>query len=155
MIKKAQAAMEFLMTYGWAVLVVVAAIAAMSYFGVLSTNKFLPFSCNFPAGTACIDKPVIDAENDRINLALKNNLGYDINMTGFVNITQGCSSPEIISINNMAPPVIVNNDENIIVSVLCPGLEKGRSKTEIRLKYRNYNTALDHVVVGHITGVAS
>ncbi len=29
---------EFLMTYGWAILVVVAAIAALAYFGVLNPN---------------------------------------------------------------------------------------------------------------------
>jgi len=40
--KKSQAAMEFLMTYGWAILVVLVAIAALAYFGVLSPEKFLP-----------------------------------------------------------------------------------------------------------------
>ena len=40
--KKGQAAMEFLMTYGWAILVVLAAIAALAYFGVLSPARFLP-----------------------------------------------------------------------------------------------------------------
>lgn len=34
--RKGQAAMEFLMTYGWAILVVLAAIGALAYFGVLS-----------------------------------------------------------------------------------------------------------------------
>lgn len=33
--KKAQAAMEFLMTYGWAILVVLVAIGALAYFGVI------------------------------------------------------------------------------------------------------------------------
>ena len=33
--KKAQAAMEFLMTYGWAILVVLVTIGALAYFGVL------------------------------------------------------------------------------------------------------------------------
>ena len=33
--KKSQAAMEFLMTYGWAILVVLVAIGALAYFGVL------------------------------------------------------------------------------------------------------------------------
>ena len=46
--KKSQAAMEFLMTYGWAILVVLAAIAALAYFGVLNPElsphiKFSPF----------------------------------------------------------------------------------------------------------------
>ena len=30
--KKSQVAMEFLMTYGWAILVVLAAVAALAYF---------------------------------------------------------------------------------------------------------------------------
>ena len=43
--KKAQAALEFLMTYGWAILVVLAAIGALAYFGVLSPSNFLPSKC--------------------------------------------------------------------------------------------------------------
>jgi hypothetical protein len=37
-------AMEFLMTYGWAILVVIAAIAALAYFGVIppKDNSLLP-----------------------------------------------------------------------------------------------------------------
>ena len=33
--KRAQAAMEFLMTYGWALLVILLVIAALSLFGLL------------------------------------------------------------------------------------------------------------------------
>ena len=48
--KRAQAAMEFLMTYGWAILVVLAAIGALAYFGVLSPDRFLPEKCTLPSG---------------------------------------------------------------------------------------------------------
>lgn len=40
--KKGQAAMEFLMNYGWAILVVLICFAALFYFGILSTEKFEP-----------------------------------------------------------------------------------------------------------------
>ncbi|MDP6139346.1 MAG: hypothetical protein QGI89_04610 [Candidatus Woesearchaeota archaeon] len=53
--KKSQAAMEFLMTYGWAILVVLVAIGALAYFGVMSPDKFLPAKCTLPAGVACVD----------------------------------------------------------------------------------------------------
>ena len=36
MAKRGQAAMEFLMTYGWAILAAIIAIAALAYFGVFS-----------------------------------------------------------------------------------------------------------------------
>ncbi len=49
--KKAQAAMEFLMTYGWAILIVLIALAALFFLGVFNprtTNTCLvsaPFTC--------------------------------------------------------------------------------------------------------------
>lgn len=38
--KRGQAAMEWLETYGWAILVVLAAIGALAYFGVLTPKGF-------------------------------------------------------------------------------------------------------------------
>ncbi len=54
--KKGQAAMEFLMTYGWAILVVLGAIAALAYFGVLSPQQFIPEKCTLPPGFGCLDQ---------------------------------------------------------------------------------------------------
>jgi len=76
--KKAQAATEFLMTYGWAILVVGVAIAALAYFGVLSPSRFLPNKCTMPSGVACIDYKV-DATD--VTMILQNSLGYTINVT--------------------------------------------------------------------------
>ncbi len=43
--KRAQAAMEFLMTYGWAILVVLIVIAALAYLGVLNPQALVPEKC--------------------------------------------------------------------------------------------------------------
>ena len=51
--KKSQAAMEFLMTYGWALLVVLIAIAALAFFGLLNPSRFLPEKCTVPPGFGC------------------------------------------------------------------------------------------------------
>ena len=75
--RKAQAAMEFLMTYGWAILVVLAAIAALAYFGVLSPGKYLPESCVLESGISCDHK--ITAES--AILVLQNGMGKDITIT--------------------------------------------------------------------------
>ena len=40
--KKGQAAMEFLMTYGWAILAAVVVIGVLAYFGVFSPGKYFP-----------------------------------------------------------------------------------------------------------------
>ena len=79
---KGQAAMEFLMTYGWAILVVLAAIGALAYFGVLSPDNLLPERCAGPPGLDCLEKASLDASADTIELAFKNNLGQTITLTG-------------------------------------------------------------------------
>ncbi|HJX06290.1 MAG TPA: hypothetical protein VJ461_06280 [Candidatus Nanoarchaeia archaeon] len=77
--KKGQAAMEFLMTYGWAILVVLAAIGALAYFGVLSPDRFLPSKCMISGGFSCVeyklDGSVPGAQV--VKLYVQNNLGVD------------------------------------------------------------------------------
>jgi len=51
--KKGQAALEFLTTYGWAFLVVLVMIGALSYFGVLNPENYIPDSCNFGTVLSC------------------------------------------------------------------------------------------------------
>lgn len=51
--KRGQAALEFLMTYGWAILVVLAAIAALAYFGVFNVKSLAPDSCTLSTGYVC------------------------------------------------------------------------------------------------------
>ena len=88
--KKAQAAMEFLMTYGWAILVVLAAIGALSYFGVLSPSKHIPESCIFGQGIACLDFQVTQ---DEVTLYLQNGYAQDIDIH---NVTVGNCDTAVI-----------------------------------------------------------
>ncbi len=75
MFKKAQAAMEFLMTYGWAILVVLVAIGALAYFGVLSPDNFLPKKCTVSPGIACTDHKVTAGS---VIVVLRNGMGSDL-----------------------------------------------------------------------------
>ncbi len=58
--KKAQAAMEFLMTYGWAILVVIVAIAALFFLGVFSGSA--PAVCQIEPPFNCIDSFAVEGE---------------------------------------------------------------------------------------------
>jgi hypothetical protein len=74
--RKGQAALEFMMTYGWAILVVLAAIGALSYFGVLNPSKFTPDSCLGTSGVSCAGKPIINMTT--IKFTMVNGLGYTL-----------------------------------------------------------------------------
>lgn len=56
--KKAQSGLEFMMTYGWAILVVMIAIGALSYFFVFNPNNTAPDVCLLPVGFICRDSSI-------------------------------------------------------------------------------------------------
>ena len=72
MFRKAQAAMEFLMTYGWALLAVLVVIGALAYLGVLDVEILLPERCTFPVPLNCEDHVVND---NNIQVVLLNGAG--------------------------------------------------------------------------------
>ena len=82
--KKAQSALEFLMTYGWAFLVILIMIGALAYFGVLNPQKFLPDRCNFGTQINCnTDLVVVKAAiNPTVIARLVNGVGQKISLTG-------------------------------------------------------------------------
>jgi uncharacterized protein (UPF0333 family) len=79
--KKGQGALEFLMTYGWAFLVILIMIGALAYFGVLSPTKFLPERCTFGSQFMCKDYLLsVDgtAGTADVLIQAQNNLGQAI-----------------------------------------------------------------------------
>ena len=67
--KKAQSAMEFLMTYGWAILVVLIIVGALGYFGVLNPRRLIPNSCQMTGKVKCDE---IGWNDDAVSLHLTN-----------------------------------------------------------------------------------
>ena len=73
--KKSQAALEFLATYGWAFLVILIVIMALSYFGILSPSKLLPDRCNFGAEFGCVDYTI---GSNGVLVRLRNSMGSSV-----------------------------------------------------------------------------
>ncbi len=104
---KAQAALEFLMTYGWAILVVLVVIGALAYFGVLSPSNLLPEKCTFPVSISCKDYTIgipMGINTYGHILILRNGAGRDMKVTrvyassealGTGNLGCGCSTGNI------------------------------------------------------------
>ena len=57
--KKSQAAMEFLITYGWAIMIVLIGIGALFFLGVF--NPSTPSTCNIASPFICQDVRIYDA----------------------------------------------------------------------------------------------
>ena len=145
--KKAQAAMEFLMTYGWAILVVLAAIGALAYFGVLSPDKFMPSKCLVTGGFSCVEYKITTTE---VRFYLQNNLGADANVT-FVNVTNANGDACTV----VGYPVWLNNGQKTTSSFNVTGCLTGNSfKGNIEVVYQKSEETETHIATGSISGKA-
>jgi hypothetical protein len=164
--RKGQAAMEFLMTYGWAILVVIAAIAALAYFGVLDPARILPERCQFPAGMDCIDKAAIVGESDPANndgnvtVALRNNLAFAITIQDAVLSAQTgitCASAAVDIGDGNGYVAIANNQvaNNGVFRVRRYGCNwNGETKLDgtLTVSYVNTESGLQNQAVGDVRG---
>jgi len=82
--RKAQAAFEYLTTYGWAMLAALIAIGTLLYFGFLNPSKLLPNQCDFGTQLECVEYRIVSDESSvtRADIRFRNNFGKDIRITG-------------------------------------------------------------------------
>ena len=167
--RKSQAAMEFLMTYGWAILVVLVAIGALAYFGVLSPDQFLPAKCQLPSGLACTDFVINDAA-ETITLVIRNGIGFDISDlelaidgpgtacdTAVVDAGSGLNDDCGIVANCVTGLCPLANGDMCTFRVTCDALTpvpSGKFRGDITITYVNQDTGLTHNVEGTIIGRA-
>ncbi|MEA3514232.1 MAG: hypothetical protein U9R34_02050 [Nanoarchaeota archaeon] len=145
MTKKGQAAMEFLMTYGWAILVVLAAIAALAYFGVLSPDRFLPNKCTLPSGMACLDFTVVDT--GAVSIVMQNSLGFEMRnaQASIVVDNETCTSTNTMNMTNGAKDTFTFTGCTNIV-----GQEGSKLNADLKIAYTNAASGLSHVASGSL-----
>ena len=134
---KTQAALEFLMTYGWAILVVLVAVGALSYFGVFNVDAFLPQKCALAPGIACLD---FKANTDSVTLVIKNSIGNDI-------VVESIALPDYNCETTFFAPL--KNGEHGTFNVDCT-VTDSKLNSEINLIYEGLDT-LRHNASGRIT----
>ncbi len=137
MFKKAQAAMEFLMTYGWAILVVLVVIGALAYFGVLSPSTLLPEKCAFPISLTCVDHEVGAAS---LILSLQNGGGRDMNIKWISASSEALGTGSVgVGCHTAAAVVLRNGEKNLFkldtgdVAGACDFRPTGRDKTRYNI----------------------
>ena len=140
MFRKAQAAMEFLMTYGWAILVVLVAVGALAYFGVLSPDNFLPNRCTLPSGIGCVDHKAV-ASTSTVSVVLRNGLGYDMS-----SITVAAGS---CTVTDSTPATLANGAKATFDLTTCT-FSGSKYSNDLNVTYTLSDTGLSHKAIGSI-----
>lgn len=138
--KKSQAALEFLMTYGWAILVVLVAVGALAYFGVLSPDKFLPAKCTLQSGIACVDHKVTSTT---VTVRITNSVGYDL--SAITVKAGGCGT-------DSSTPTLANGNSATYTITCGSALTSGsKYNAQLNVTYTITDTGISHNNQGQIT----
>ena len=145
MYKKAQAAMEFLMTYGWAILVVLIAIGALAYFGVLSPEQFLPEKCVISSGSGLFCDEFSATAGTGVTLRVKNILAESVSVTAVSTDSPSCT--------NSAGGTIAA-DSTADFALACTGIASGdKIKAKITIAYSVGTDGLAKSTTGQLVTV--
>ena len=148
---KSQAALEFLVTYGWAFMVIGITMAALYSFGIFDFSKYLPQNCIFPSQFKCLDFGLTPSE---VRIKLSNNLGEDIQVTS-LQITND-ASPSISCTSPSSFSWTSSTSEDLVFASCSGGgyIRGARVELKVTMGYYAINTPSHpvHLINGKIHG---
>ncbi len=146
-LKRGQVALEFLTTYGWAIMVVMVMIGALAYFGVFNIKEQLPERCSFGAQLNCRDW-IISTSN--VTILITNNFQDSIDISEF-NATMADDS--CICTASSLPVTIDSGRDAQLSADSCSGCsltEGSKVKFEATIVYRKTTGSFGHIQKGEI-----
>ena len=146
--RRGQAAMEFLMTYGWAILAAIIAIGVLAYFGVFSPGKYAPTATvlNVPFYAS---GSVLDGTNSKVQMEIKNNGGDDIYITNVSIIASGSSTGNCV--NQTLTPLIQAGTSYVLTSS-CAGVVGNKIyKGDVKITYFKSGSSMNLTSSGSMT----
>ncbi len=149
--RKAQITMESLLLYGAAILVVLLAIAALTYFGVLDLGSALPDKCNMGAtGIFVCEEWRIDSTADTVSIAVRNKGSKPMD------ISEAIFKTDVASCTNNAVGLTIQPGKSGAINITsCGGTYSGLSigdkvKGTMSLKHKPLNGQIDSVTTGEL-----
>jgi len=140
--KKGQAAMEFLMTYGWAILAAIIAIGVLAYFGVFNPGTFISNSVTVNAPFGTTQELSINSAN--VAFVLRNGGGDSATIIN-ISVT-GCGT-------NSTVPNMADGSTQLVDVVCSPALvSTDKFRGTITINYRTGEELLDLRSTGVILG---
>jgi hypothetical protein len=150
--KKAQSAMEYLMTYGWAILIVIIVAAALFALGVFNPATYTQQTATGFQGFQIPSGGWQFTSGGQLTLQLKNMAGGPINITSIEASYSGSSVTNTSYSGTIAPGA----GYTYAISGL-PSSSAGSSYSiEVLITYTNLNTGLSNFrSTGSVTGTIS
>lgn len=153
---RGQAAIEYLSTYGWAILIMLVAIVLLLWLGIISPKTPLQSSCIFPSDFVCRGYILNTTGNYKLDIGQAT--GHPINVTK-IKCTAATSPGTLDTITSVA---ISNGDHAIVTdgsqqcydkdgTTVADGRAGDMYKGRIFVEYVEVDTTFTHQIVGDVT----
>ncbi len=161
---RGQAAVEYITTYGWALLVLVIILAAIFSTGILSPSYLVSEECTLGPNLPCNFQLYQDGTSLKLALNITNGFGYKINVTEFTaNITE---EQKYFVFSNLPQTGLESGDSVKLIGQITSYSSSKNSIKKIKAEVKYYACApetnmeclLDnnvHVISGRIVGRVS
>ena len=133
--KRGQIALEFLTTYGWAMMVVLVMIGGLAYLGVTDPSRFVSERCVADSGFLCEDFQLFD---NQLRVLLRNNQGNSINIVNATVVNE--DNIEISDCEGFSSTSLNNRQTHTFECDLSQTLSTNLL-SRIELEFTFYNTA--------------
>ncbi len=147
MTRQGQAALEFITTYGWALVVLLLAIGALTYFGIFDAITPAQNKCDMWPEFNCEESQV--TEEGKVRLVIRNNLPNleSINVTLD---TQSCELENDSYVQGSTRNTQILNDSLITFSCITPLNEGDLFIADIVVKYVGQELAIEKIAQGNL-----
>ena len=151
--KKSQSAMEYLMTYGWAILVVLIALGALFYLGVF--NPKTPATCSISSPLNCADTKITAVSGLELSIGATgaNSVAYTVGSAIKINGVNCVMTDDGDAAPNQANGIMENVKTQRVIVKCNPGLTAGTKYTgTIDLTYTLIGSTITHITQGQFSG---
>lgn len=148
---KSQSAMEYLITYGWAILIISVVLAALFYLGVFNPSSLTNSQCLMPANFACLNAQLLS--NGIITVNIQQQLLTSINVTAI-----GCNTNQTVAQMAAQVPAVnlpIGGSSTFSVQCYSNGVSWSGSVNKVFdgylvVNYTELQSGLPHTIYGQL-----
>lgn len=146
---RGQSSIEFLSTYGWAIMIALLALGALTYFGFVNVTTQTPDRCELWPEFHCPEAQV--TSDGKILLSIRNNLP-ELSRVNVTLETNDCTllTSEYVQVGVPTNLLLKGQSNNNLVEFTCDGSLQERSRfiADISVSYVERDRTIVHRVQG-------
>jgi len=137
-LKKAQSALEFLLTYGWVIVAVLTIVGLLAYFGIMNPKTLLTEQCIVSPPLYCMGNAVTNTTHSLIVLGNRVNYWFNLSSEN-AQLQSECTTIEFCdkSGSNCADSRIISINGELMIKLACDNSDASRVKREFYINYTN------------------